>query len=217
MSATASDGTIFVVEDDVRLQRTLKVLFDRHQLKSEIFSSGREILDCASRLDTGCLLVDLRLPDGSGLEVYEKLVASGVRLPVIVMTGFGDVPTAVQAMKAGAIDFIEKPFDINALLERVRHALDVNRQARQRQSLTSETATRLASLTPRERQVLDHLVLGRRSKTIASELGISTRTVEFHRARVMEKMAAGSISHLVRMVVSSEGGAPSRSDAQRER
>jgi FixJ family two-component response regulator len=202
MTSTApSDATVFVVDDDVRLRRTLVAMLESRGIKSETYGTGAEILENRGRLNKGCLLIDVRLPDMSGLELHKQLLAAGVNLPVIIITGYADVPTAVAALKVGAVDFLEKPFKVEALLERVSHALDLDRQARQRQAAVAETENRLARLTPREREVLEQVVVGLRSKAIAYELGISTRTVEFHRARILEKMEAQSISHLVNMVL----------------
>jgi FixJ family two-component response regulator len=207
MTSTApSDATVFVVDDDVRLRRTLVAMLESRGIKSETYGTGAEILEAREHLRSGCLLIDVRLPDMSGLELHKQLLAGGVNLPVIIITGYADVPTAVAALKVGAVDFLEKPFKIEALLERVSHALELDRQARQRQATVTEMENRLARLTPREREVLEQVIAGLRSKAIARELGISARTVEFHRARILEKMEAQSISHLVNMVLTSREG-----------
>ena len=173
-------------------------------LTVEAFASPLEFLKSSAPGRPGCLLIDVRMPEMSGIEVQESLAAANRQLPVIVMTGHADVPLAVRAMKAGAVDFIEKPFDDEVIIETVRRAL---RTAPRRQSARSHSG--LASLTPREREVLEGLVAGRANKVIAFDLDISPRTVEIHRARVMEKMQARSLSQLVRMALEAGISPPS--------
>ena len=150
------------------------------------------------------MLTDVRMPELDGLELQRRLKQLGVRLPVIMMTGHGDVPIAVEALKAGAADFLEKPFDDAQLLAAVTSALAASQRAGEEAAATAEIAARIASLTPREREVLDRLVAGQPNKTIAYDLGSSPRTVEVHRARVMEKMGARSLPELVRMAIAAE-------------
>jgi len=212
-----AEPTVFIVDDDDAVRDSLQVLLECAGFRVESFGSPSAFLESDAPRRPGCLLVDVRMPEMSGLEVQERLAEAGHVLPVIVMTGHADVPLAVRAMKAGAVDFVEKPFDDEALIKGVRTAL-----ARPRaepdlpaasappppaESAPPEVLARLAALTPRERDVLQGLVGGQSNKVIAYELSISPRTVEIHRARVMEKMQANSLPHLVRMAVAA-GVAP---------
>ena len=192
---------VYIVDDDAAILDSLKILVESEGYRAVAFASALEFLasDAPAALD-GCLIADVRMPGMSGLELQEELNARGAKLPVIIMTGHGDVPLAVSAMKAGAVDFLEKPFDEEALLDSIRRAIEkpaVDESVRQ-------TLERMAALTPRENEVLDLLVLGRANKVIAYELSISPRTVEIHRARVMDKMGARSLAELVRMVLSAK-------------
>ena len=187
--------TVFIVDDDDAVRDSLQVLLESAGLTVEAFASPTAFLGSSAPERPGCLLVDVRMPEMDGIELQEALTAANRRLPVIVMTGHADVPLAVRAMKAGAVDFIEKPFDDEVIIETVRRALEL------RPAANPEIAQRLALLTPREREVLEGLVAGRANKVIAFDLDISPRTVEIHRARVMEKMQARSLSQLVRMAL----------------
>jgi two-component system, LuxR family, response regulator FixJ len=201
-----ADGvTIFVVDDDEDVRGSLQALLEAEGFAAEIFESAGAFLASNGPTRPGCLIADIRMPDMDGLELQEELVRRKALLPVIVVTGHGDVPLAVRAMKAGAIDFLEKPYDESVLLGSIRRALSEAQEASERAAATQEAAERLASLTDRERQVLDLLAAGRPNKVIAYELDISPRTVEIHRARVMEKMRAKSLAELVRMVVAVQG------------
>jgi two-component system response regulator FixJ len=192
-----ADGvTIFVVDDDEAVRGSLQALLEAEGYAARTFESAGGFLDSDAPGQPGCLIADIRMPDMDGLELQEE--------PVIVVTGHGDVPLAVRAMKAGAIDFLEKPYDEAVLLGSIRRALSEAQQASERAAAAQETAERLASLTERERQVMELLTAGRPNKVIAYELDISPRTVEIHRARVMEKMRAKSLAELVRMVVSGQ-------------
>lgn len=194
-------STVFIVDDHEAVRDSLGALLQANGLSVETYGSGCEFLDALNPLSHGCLLLDLRLPDISGIEVQQKLSAMGAKLRTIMISGHGDVPLAVQAMKAGAVDFIEKPCTDDVILDCVRRALELSEKAREEEATTDDMAVRLALLTPRERQVLDALVSGQPNKVIAYDLGISPRTVEIHRARVMSKMEAKSLSHLVRMAL----------------
>ena len=202
----AAQPTIFIVDDDEAVRGSLDVLLESHGFRVETFDSAGAFLDSDAPSQVGCLIADIRLPGMDGLALQEELVRRGTRLQVIVVTGFGDVPLAVRAMKSGAIDFLEKPYDETVLLAAVRRALNAARAASQAADAVREMEMRLASLTERERQVLDLLAAGRPNKVIAYELDISPRTVEIHRARVMEKMGARNLAELVRMVVEADVG-----------
>jgi two-component system response regulator FixJ len=198
-----SDEYVFVVDDDADIRDSMRLLLEVAGFKVRSYTSARQFLDDeASR--HGCLVADIRMPDMSGLELQEEVARRHLDLPVIIMTGHGDVPLAVRAMKAGAVDFLEKPFDDEKMLSSVRRALEIGSRARSRNAEANTAKNLLASLTPRERGVLDKLVQGRSNKVVAFELGISPRTVEIHRAHIMGKMEASSLSDLVRLVLAAE-------------
>ena len=199
-------AAVHVIDDDEAVRHSLAFLFESAGLPVCAYESAPAFLRVATGLTDGCVLTDVRMPDMDGLALQRRLAELGVRLPVIVMTGHGDVPVAVQALKAGAADFIEKPFDDDALLAAVRAALAASRLDRERDAEAERVSARLANLTPRERQVFDRLVAGQQNKAIAQDLGSSPRTVEVHRARVMEKMGARNLPELVRMALGA--GAP---------
>jgi two-component system response regulator FixJ len=196
----ANEPSVFVVDDDEAIRDSLRALMEAEGLAVETFASGREFLD-AQTGGSGCLLLDVQMPDMDGLELLGALAARGAAPPVIMITGHADVPLAVKAMQAGAMDFIEKPFTDTAILDGVHQALDRGERVRQKQTFAAQAQAGIAQLSARERQVLEQLVIGRPNKMIAYELGISARTVEIHRARVMEKMGARNLSHLVRMAL----------------
>jgi FixJ family two-component response regulator len=191
--------TVFVVDDDAAVRKSLCWLVESVSLPVETFAAAQEFLDAFDPQRAGCLVVDVRLPGMSGLELQEKLAARGSTLPAIVITGHGDVPMAVRAMKGGAIDFLEKPFSDQLLLDRVQQAIRLDSQVRQQRQRQGEVTARLGLLTPREREVLARVVQGKSNKMMASELDISTKTVEAVRARLMRKMEADSVADLVRM------------------
>ena len=212
---TPGDGdrqTVFVVDDDEAVRDSLGALLESAGFEVESFGSGADFLDRLDPKRGGCIVLDVRMPGLSGLEIQEKLTEKRIALPVIIITGHGDVPIAVQAIKAGAIDFIEKPFGDDVILESVGRALEQGRRNKRDASSAAEIEARLARLTPRERDVLGHLVIGNPNKIIAHKLGISPRTVEIHRARVIEKMEARSLSHLVRLAMT-VGVVPEDSEA----
>jgi len=192
---------VHVVDDDEAVRESLEFLLQSAGLGARTYASAKEFLGAVDVLRSGCVLTDIRMPDIDGLTLQRRLVELGSRLPVIVMTGHGDVPLAVQALKTGAADFLEKPFDDERLLKTVREALDASLVAHQEAEAQAAIRNRLDSLTRREREVLDKLVEGLPNKTIAFDLGTSPRTVEVQRARVMEKMDARSLPDLVRMVL----------------
>lgn len=197
----ATEPTVFVVDDDEAVRDSLKALLDAVGMEVETYASAGDFLSACDSSRTGCLVLDVRMPDMSGLELQKKLAASQFRIPVVIITGHGDIPMAVEAMKAGALDFIEKPFRQDVLLNSIRRALDLGGLAQRGEVATAEITARIALLTPRERDVLKRLVIGQPNKVIGFGLGISPRTVEIHRARVMDKMQARSLSHLVRMAL----------------
>jgi two-component system response regulator FixJ len=191
--------TVFVVDDDPAIRFAMQALMESIGLKHEILASGDEFLENVSDQRPGCLVLDIRMPGLGGLELQEELIRRGNTLPIIFITGHGDVPMAVDAMQKGAVDFIQKPFRDQDLLDRVREALATDEEQRKTQQEHAEVAERLARLTNREREVFDLVVTGKPNKVIAYELGVSQRTVEIHRARVMEKMCAKSLADLVKM------------------
>jgi two-component system response regulator FixJ len=191
--------TVFVVDDDPAIRFAMQALMESIGLKHEILASGDEFLEKVSDQRSGCLVLDIRMPGLGGLELQEELIRRGNTLPIIFITGHGDVPMAVDAMQKGAVDFIQKPFRDQDLLDRVREALATDEEQRKSQQEHAEVAERLARLTNREREVFDLVVTGKPNKVIAYELGVSQRTVEIHRARVMEKMSAKSLADLVKM------------------
>ena len=205
----ASNPTIFIVDDDEDVRLSLHTLLEAEGFAPESYESATAFLASDAPTRAGCLIADIRMPDMDGLALQEELVRRKAGLPVVVVTGHGDVPLAVRAMKAGAVDFLEKPYDKDVLLASVRRALDTAEEAHERAAIAQETEVRLGSLTERERQVLELLVAGRPNKVIAYELDISPRTVEIHRARVMEKMRAKSLADLVRMAVTNGENGPS--------
>ncbi len=192
---------VFVVDDDQAIRRSLKWLIESVGLQVETYASADEFMRSYYPGRAGCLLLDVRMPGMSGLELQEHFARNDIHIPIIIITGHGDVPMAVRAMKAGAIDFIDKPFNDELLLESIRNALAIDQQQREFQGRRAEIAARLAHLTPREHEVMEMVTEGRSNKEIAMDLGVSAKTVEVHRARVMEKMEAGSLAELVRMVM----------------
>lgn len=193
------EQTVYIVDDEEPVRKALRFLAKSDGLKSESFETAQAFLDSLDRIESGCLLLDVCMPDMTGLELQQALHEHKVEIPVIIITGHADVPTAVQAMKGGATDFIEKPFDSEELLERIHNCLSGEAKRRSSNDWRIQATERLALLTRRERQVMDNLVVGKRNKQIANELFISFRTVELHRASIMEKLEANSLSDVVRI------------------
>ena len=194
-----TDPVVHVVDDDSAMRDSLSFLLETTDIAARTYESALALLDRADRLEPGCILTDVRMPEMNGLEMVRRLSELGVRHPVIVMTGHADVPLAIEAMRAGVKDFIEKPFDDEALLSSIRSALAEGAEALEQAGQGADLRARLETLSPRERQVLDGLVAGQANKVIAFDLGLSPRTVEVYRANLMTKMQAQSLSELVRM------------------
>jgi two-component system response regulator FixJ len=197
----AADGVVHVIDDDADVRQSLAFLLSTAGLTVRVHESAVAFLKVLPEIKDGCVVTDVRMPGIDGLELQRRLGELEKRLPVIVMTGHGDVPLAVEAMKAGAVDFIEKPFDDEVMLSAIRAALARQADDRERNARTAAIQERIARLSDRERDVLDRLVAGKANKVIAHELGISPRTVEVYRANVMTKMQADSLSELVRMAL----------------
>lgn len=198
---TANEQLVFIVDDDDDFRDSLEVLFDSVGIETEGFSSADSFLEGYDPSRAACLVLDIRMPGRSGLDLQAELNRRGSRLPILFMTGHGDVPMAVRAMKAGATDFLSKPFSHQDLLDRVQRALETAARERDRSAEIEELRERQARLTPREVEVQELVVAGLANKVIANRLGISQRTVEIHRAQVMSKMEAASLADLVRMSI----------------
>jgi two-component system response regulator FixJ len=197
-----SDPTVFVVDDNVRVCESLRVLVEAAGLAVETFAASEDFLAAYYPARAGCLVLDVRLRHGkSGLDLQDELRRRKAVLPIIVLTGHGNVPTSVRALKAGAVDFLQKPAPPKVLLERIRAAIDTDRQTRAAIKGRDEMVERLARLTPREREVTDLLVAGKASKEIATALGVSVRTVEGHRRMIFMKMDVSSAAQLVGIVM----------------
>jgi len=196
---TKRKPVIYIVDDDDGMRRALTVLMTTVGYQPAAFARPAEFLAKYDPNQASCLVLDVRMPEMSGLEVQQQLNRNGAMLPVILITGHGDIPMAVQAMKDGAFDFLQKPFRDQDLLDRINAALKQDAQNRESVDRLADLRQRWASLTPREREVLEHVVDGKANKVIAIDLGLSERTVEIHRANVMEKMGARSVAHLVKM------------------
>jgi FixJ family two-component response regulator len=193
--------TVFIVDDDQEVRDAIKLLMDSVGLAAETFESAQDFLDRFDPRRCGCLVLDIRMKGMSGLDLQDRLAQEEVHPPIIVITGHGDVPMAVRAVKAGAVDFIEKPFNDQLLLDAVHRAIEQDAEHRGRASRLADIQARVQRLTPREREILEWVVAGKRNKVIAIDLGISQSTVEAHRAKVMEKMEAASLSDLMRMML----------------
>ncbi|KTT68285.1 response regulator transcription factor [Sphingomonas sanguinis] len=205
------DRTVHIVDDDEAIRQSVGFLLRKAGYSVESYPSGVDFLKRTTRDTRGCVLLDIRMPDIDGLEVQARLSAQGLILPVIMLTGHGDVTLAVRAVKAGAIEFLEKPFERTALLAAIDEALDQSGRNNRSQLVAAEAVVRLAALTARERDVLDGMVLGRPNKLIAYDLGIATRTVEVHRSHLMDKLSARSLSDVLRIAFSAGLGRASSS------
>lgn len=199
--ATEAEQLVYIVDDDEALRDSLIWLLESTGLKAQSFSSAEAFLAAWDQSMRGCLVLDIRMPGMSGLEMHERLISMHSALPVIFITGHGDVPMAVSALKKGAVDFIEKPFNDQDMVKLIRNALASEQKQYEHRRQEADAQRRIDQLTPREREVLELIVAGRLNKQIADDLGISIKTVEVHRARVMEKMGVNSLAELVQHVM----------------
>jgi FixJ family two-component response regulator len=197
--AAAGDPVVFVIDDDTSMREALQSLFRSVGLRVEVFGSAPEFLQCNLPNVASCLVLDIRLPGVSGLDFQIELAEAGIHIPIIFMTGHGDIPMSVQAMKAGAVDFLTKPFRHQEMLHAVNRALAADRKRRAEEKTVSDLRVLLESLTPREREVLVLVTAGLVNKRIAAELGVSEITVKVHRSHVMRKMRTRSLAELVRI------------------
>jgi two-component system response regulator FixJ len=194
----AHRGKVYVIDDDQAMRDSLDFLLGAADFHVTLFESAQNFLDALPTIDFGCVVSDVRMPGIDGIELLKRLKAGGSLFPVVIMTGHGDVPLAVEAMKLGAMDFLEKPFEDDRLIGMIEAALTRAEPGVKSEAITLEIQSRIASLSPRERQVMDGLIAGLSNKLIAREYDISPRTIEVYRANVMTKMQAASLSELVR-------------------
>jgi FixJ family two-component response regulator len=199
-----TEPTVFIIDDDAHVRAAIELLMQSVGLHAESLASATDYLEQFDPQRPGCLVLDIRMPRMSGLELQERLSTEALHPPIIIITGHGDIPMAVAAVQAGAVDFIEKPFRDQLLLDAIHRAITRDAERRGQAIKHAEIEQRLQRLTPREREVLDQVMQGARNKVIAFDLGISQSTVEAHRAKVMEKMQAKTLSDLMRMVLSLE-------------
>jgi two-component system response regulator FixJ len=200
-SSTSREPVVCIVDDDEAMRDALRTLIRSVGTSTREYASAEQFLEDHDADQPGCLLLDVRMPGMSGLDLQDALVARNISLPVIIITGHADIPMAVRAMRAGAVDFLEKPFREQDLLQRIKQAIEQDAAARRERARKDEIAARFDALTPREREVLDLVVAGRHNKAIAAQLNVSHKTIEFHRARIMAKMQVASIPQLVRLAV----------------
>ncbi len=201
----AADRLVHIVDDDDAVRRSAAFMLKHSGYRVESYVSGVDFLKNAKDAERGCVLLDVRMPEMDGLEVQQEMAARGIDLPVVILTGHGDVGVAVKAMRAGAVNFIEKPYEKDVLLQAIEEAYQRLDRKHDKEMKASEAKVRLASLTGRERDVLNGLVAGFPNKTIAYDLGISPRTVEIYRANMMEKLRARSLSEALRIAFAAEG------------
>ncbi len=201
MSEVPDKPHVYLIDDDKDVRESLAVLLDAAGIQVQAFATGPEFLAVAPSLTSGCVLTDVHMPGMDGIELQRRLTELGIQLPLVMMTGQADVPTAIKALKAGAADFIEKPFKDQVLLGAIHAAIEIGRRARHQRAEFAAAEERLKTLTPREMEVLEKLVEGHPNKVIAHQLGMSPRTVEVHRGRIMDKTGAKSLSELVRMAI----------------
>lgn len=201
----ASDAMVFIVDDDEAVRDSLGLLLRAAGYRARCYASAKDFLKAFDPRDYGCLVLDIRMPGMTGLELQKHLIEIGCSVPVVFITGHGDIPMAVEAVRQGAVDFIQKPFDDQELVNRIEDAMKQAARQREGELEKLQILDQIASLTAREKEVMGQVVQGKANKVIAGDLGVSQRTVEIHRARVMEKMQANSLARLVRMVMVAEG------------
>lgn len=206
-----TDATVFVVDDDQAVRESLSRLMESVGHKVATYAGAQEFLDSYDPSRPGCVVLDIRMPGMSGLDLQEKLARDGVRIPVIIISGHGDVEKAVRAMKAGAVDFLRKPYKAKVLLERIRQALELDAKIRRQEAERAKAAALIAHLTPREREVMGLLATGAPTKQIAYRLGLSRKTVDVHRAHIMMKLQIDSVVDIARLVEIYDGRLVSRS------
>ena len=196
---TDPDPIVFIVDDDLSVRRSTERLVQSAGLKVQTFTSAKEFLKNARFEGPACLVLDVRMPGLSGMDLQRELTQAGIRVPIIFITGHGDIPMSVRAMKAGAVEFLTKPFRTRSLLDAIRAAIELDRSAHKERSETGELRQRYEQLTPREREVMALVTTGLLNKQVAGELATTERTIKFHRAHIMQKMGAESLADLVRM------------------
>jgi FixJ family two-component response regulator len=200
-ASPSPEPTVYVIDDDESIRELLGWLMKRNAIRAEAYPNARSFLKAYLPGSPGCLILDLYMPGMSGLDLQQYLKEAGIEMPVIFLSGRADVPKAVAAVKSGAIDFIEKPFDYRQIVELVRECLRRDAESRQARDLARARAQRMASLTQREREVLDRVIAGKVNRVIAEEMEISIKTVEAHRARIMEKLSVDSVAELVQVAL----------------
>jgi two-component system, LuxR family, response regulator FixJ len=203
----SSEATVFIVDDDEAVRDSLGLLLRSVGYRARCYAGAKEFLKAFDPRDYGCLVLDIRMPGMTGLELQKHLTEIGCNIPIVFITGHGDIPMAVEAVRQGAVDFLQKPFQDQELVDRISDAMKQAAAQREGELERLQILDRIESLTAREKQVMGQVVLGKANKVIAGDLGVSQRTVEIHRARVMEKMQANSLAHLVRMVMVAEAQA----------
>lgn len=199
------EPTVFVVDDDTAIRRSLRFLIESVGLRAETYATAEQFLETYDPARPGCLLLDVRMPGMSGLHLQEELASRQIRLPIIIITAYAEVSTAVRALRKGAVDFIEKPFSDQLLLDRVLAAIELDRCTRQAEAERAVTAERFAQLSVREREVMEGVIAGKPNKVIATELLIGEKTVESHRARVMKKLGVDTLADLIRLALAPGG------------
>ena len=197
----ADRGKVYVIDDDEAMRDSLNFLLESASFNVTLFESAQKFLDALPKLDFGCVVSDVRMPGLDGIELLKRMKADHNPFPIVIMTGHGDIPLAVEAMKLGAVDFLEKPFDDDRLIGMIEAAIRQAAPAAKSEAVTHDIAARIATLSPRERQVMDGLIAGLSNKLIARDYDISPRTIEVYRANVMTKMQANSLSELVRLAM----------------
>jgi two-component system response regulator TtrR len=205
MNAGDTKPTAYVVDDDEAIRTLWRWLMESNGIAVQTFGTAAEFIAAYQEGGLACLVLDVRLPGMSGLELQDYLKREGIEIPIVFVSGHGDVPTAVSALKGGAVDFIQKPFGYREVLQIIQRAFERDAEIREKRAKRSQVTERVAALTEREREVMQRVIEGKLNKVIADELGISMKTVEFHRAKVMEKMGADSVAGLVQLMLQNPG------------